>query len=284
MTTDFFPPIVDDAYTFGQIAAANALSDIYAMGGKPMIALNIACFPSNLPPSLLSEILLGGQDKIREAGALIIGGHTVKDNELKYGLAVTGRILIKDIKTNSNAKVGDQIIFTKPIGTGIISTALKRSKADDADVEFIMKQMAELNRIPAEIMVKHNANAATDVTGFSLLGHLSELAEASGISIRLNSKEIPLIQNALRYSKEGFIPGGLNDNRFTFQDNVKLEHEFPEEYINVLYDPQTSGGLIITAPPDKTALMLDEIRSAGLKAAAVIGEVIEKREHYIEVY
>ncbi len=283
MTTDFFPPIVDDAYQFGQIAAANALSDVYAMGGKPLIALNIACFPSDLPYSLLSEILLGGQDKIREAGALIIGGHTVKDKELKYGLAVTGRILIKDIKTNDNAKVGDQIILTKPLGTGIISTALKNSKADDADVEFIMKQMAELNRIPSEIMVRHNANAATDITGFSLIGHLSEMAEASRISIRLNSKEIPLIENVLRYAKDGFIPGGLNDNRFTFQDDVKLEQKFPEEYINVLYDPQTSGGLAICAPPDKTAIMLKEMQSAGIKAA-IIAEVIEKREHYLEVY
>jgi len=283
MTTDFFPPIVDDAYQFGQIAAANALSDVYAMGGKPLIALNIACFPSDLPHSLLSEILLGGQDKIREAGALIIGGHTVKDKELKYGLAVTGRILIKDIKTNDNAQVGDQIILTKPLGTGIISTALKNSKADDADVEFIMRQMAELNRAPSEIMVKHNANAATDITGFSLIGHLSEMAQASRISIRLNSKEIPLIENVLRYAKEGFIPGGLNDNRFTFQDDVKLEKKFPEEYINVLYDPQTSGGLVICAPPDKTAIMLKEMQSAGVKAA-IIAEVIEKREHYLEVY
>jgi selenide,water dikinase len=285
MTVDFFPPIVDDPYTFGRIAAANALSDVYAMGGTPLIGLNIVCFPhKEMPLSLLSAVLKGGQDKMQEAGALIIGGHTVKDPELKYGIALTGMILIKNIKTNAGAQPGDQVILTKPLGTGIISTALKSNKANPQDVEFIMKQMAELNKIPSEIMVKYGANAATDITGFALIGHSQEVAENSGVTIRINSRTVPLIPNALDYSRGGFIPGGLNDNRNNYQPNVKYEREISPELENLLYDPQTSGGLLIFAPPEKAALMLAEIKAAGIEQASIIGEVILQREKLIEIY
>ncbi len=283
MSTDFFPPIVDDPYRFGQIAAANALSDIYAMGGKPLVGLNIACFPAEMPHSLLSEILRGGQEKVQEAGALIIGGHTVKDKELKYGLAVTGRILIKDIKTNANAKPGDLLILTKPLGTGIISTALKNNQADETDVEFIMNQMSELNRIAAEIMVRHGANAATDITGFGLIGHMIELSRASIISCKIHSQKVPLIPNALGYAK-GFIPGGLNDNRKTFDKDVDIKIDLDQDLETIFYDPQTSGGLLISAPPEKAEKILQELHSEGIESAAVIGEVTEKQDNYIEIH
>jgi selenide,water dikinase len=285
MTVDFFPPIVDDPYTFGQIAAANALSDVYAMGGTPLIGLNIACFPpKGMPLSLLSDVLRGGQEKMQEAGALIVGGHTVKDAELKYGIALTGMILIKNIKTNAGAQPGDQIILTKPLGTGIISTALKRNKANPEDIEFIMKQMTELNKTPAEIMVKHGAGAATDITGFALIGHSQEVAENSGVTIRINSGNVPLIPNALEYSRQGFIPGGLNDNRSNYQPNVKYESDIPAELENLLYDPQTSGGLLIFARPEKTDLIFKEIKASGIKRASIIGEVVDQREKLIEIY
>jgi len=283
MTTDFFPPIVDDPYRFGQIAAANALSDIYAMGGKPLIGLNIACFPAEMPHALLTDILRGGQDKVQEAGAIIIGGHTVKDKELKYGVAVTGRILIKDIKTNANARPGDLVILTKPLGTGIISTALKNNQADAADIEFIMNQMCELNRIAAEIMVKYEANSATDITGFGLIGHMIEMARASNISFKLQSQSVPLIPNVLGYAK-GWIPGGLNDNREVFQKDVDIKADLDQDLETVFYDPQTSGGLLISAPPEKTEQILNELRSSGIEMAAIIGEVLEKQDHFIEIH
>ena len=284
MTVDFFPPIVDDPYLFGQIAAANALSDVYAMGGTPLIGLNIACFPSSdLPLTLLTDVLRGGQDKMTEAGALIVGGHTVKDKELKYGVALTGRVLIKDIKTNANARVGNKIILTKALGTGIISTALKRSKADDSDVEFMMRQMAELNKVGAEIMVRHNADTATDITGFGLIGHSSEVAENSGVTLRLAVDSVPLLNNALKYSQEGCIPGGLNDNRANYSPRVKLSAKISIDQENLYYDPQTSGGLLIFAPEDVSDKILAEIHSAGIAKAAIIGEVIARQNHLIEL-
>lgn len=285
MTVDFFPPIVDDPYTFGQIAAANALSDVYAMGGTPLIGLNIACFPpKGMPLTLLADVLRGGQDKMHEAGALIVGGHTIKDPELKYGLAITGRILIKDIKTNAGAKAGDKLILTKPLGTGIISTALKQGKADPDDVGFIMKQMAELNRTASEIMVRYNANAATDITGFALIGHAYEIAENSNATVRIEAEKVQLIPNALEYSKAGFIPGGLNDNKDNYRGRVLFRREIPGELENLFYDPQTSGGLLISIPAEKAEVLLEEIRAAGIEYAAIIGEVVEKQANLIEIH
>lgn len=284
MTVDFFPPIVDDPYLFGQIAAANALSDVYAMGGTPLIGLNIACFPSaEFPLTLLTDVLRGGHDKIQEAGAIIIGGHTIKDKELKYGVALTGRILIKDIKTNANAKVGDKIILTKALGTGIISTALKSGKAVDADVEFMMRQMAELNKYASQIMVKHNAHAATDITGFGLIGHSCEVAENSGVTIKYDSIKIPQLANALKYSQDGCIPGGLNDNRKNYSERIKLNTKISNDLENLFYDPQTSGGLLIFAPADISKSMLDEIHKAGVTDVAIIGEVVKQEKHLIEL-
>ncbi len=285
LTVDFFPPIVDDPYLFGQIAAANALSDVYAMGGKPLVGLNICCFPpAEFPLTVLSEILKGGQDKMQEAGALIIGGHTVKDKEIKYGIAVTGRALIKDIKTNANARAGDKLILTKPLGTGIISTALKQNKADQNDVDFIMNLMATLNRTGSEIMVKYNASSATDVTGFGLTGHLLEMARNSSVTARIEAEKLPLIPNALKYSKMGTIPGGLNDNRKTFEGDIKYEREFGKEFSDLFFDPQTSGGLLIAAKPEMAQKILDELHDSGIQEAAIIGEFIEKGDKLIEIF
>ena len=282
LTVDFFPPIVDDPYTFGQIAAANALSDVFAMGGKPLVGLNIACFPADMPLTILADILRGGQDKVHEAGALIVGGHTVKDKEIKYGVAVTGRILIDEIKTNSSAVGGDLLILTKPLGTGIISTALKHGKAESPDVDYIMKQMSALNNIASYAMVRHKASSATDITGFGLIGHALEMARGSNLTFRLKTDDIPLIPNALRYSSEGFIPGGLNDNRRTFEPEVNYLSKPEKARDHLLYDPQTSGGLLVSASPQNAKAIVEEIKSSGSEAV-IIGEVVRKEQKPIVI-
>lgn len=282
LTVDFFPPIVDDPYTFGQIAAANALSDVFAMGGKPLVGLNIACFPADMPLTILADILRGGQNKVHEAGALIVGGHTVKDKEVKYGVAVTGRILIDDIKTNSSAVVGDLLVLTKPLGTGIISTALKRGKADSPDVDYIMKLMSSLNDIASDCMVRNKASSATDITGFGLIGHALEMARGSNLTFRVRSADVPLIPNALRYSSDGFIPGGLNDNRKTFEPDVEYLNKPEPALEHLLYDPQTSGGLLITASPKNAKAIVDEIKSRA-SDAVIIGEVVRKDQKPIVI-
>ncbi len=276
-TVDFFPPIVDDPYRFGQIAAANALSDVYAMGGMPLTALNIVGFPPQLPPYILSDILRGGGEKVHEAGAAVAGGHSIKDNELKYGLAVTGIIDIDKIVTNSNAKIGDRLYLTKPLGTGIITTAIKKNKADQESAEFVMNLMTRLNKTACELMLKHGAHAATDVTGFGILGHAYEMASASGVSIKIHFSKLPIIPRAIEYAEAGNLTGGANANMEYLRDKVQFVMNLKKAELDILYDAQTSGGLLIALPPEAGAKFLSEAISIGLTASE-IGEVVGRSE------
>lgn len=277
-TVDFFPPIVDDAYAFGQIAAANALSDVFAMGGRPLTALNIVGFPvATMPAEILGEILRGGGDKIEEAGAVVVGGHSIKDKELKYGVAVTGVVHPDRIVANDGAKPGDKLFLTKPLGTGVITTGIKRDVVDSALAEIVIKQMAELNRTAAELMVKFDVHAATDITGFGMLGHALEVADASGVSMTLFASLLPIIPEAERLAGEGVIPGGANDNRAYLEGKVTVDPKINQNIEKILYDPQTSGGLLIAIPADKAEAFGAALQENGLPHT-VIGEVTERGE------
>jgi selenide, water dikinase len=282
-TVDFFPPIVDDPYAFGQIAAANALSDIYAMGGRPLTALNIVGFPSStMPIEILGKILLGGADKIREAGAVIVGGHSIKDKELKYGVAVTGIIDIDKIIKNSGAKAGDILYLTKPLGTGIITTAIKRNIATFDDIARVISSMTQLNNIGSELMVKYGANAATDITGFGFMGHAYEMANGSDVTLSINFDKIPVFPNVGRYSRMGTVPGGAISNREYLGDRIDLSSDLDKEEIDILSDPQTSGGLLIALPALSAPLFAKETESRGLKVWE-IGRVLGKQDKSIIV-
>jgi selenide,water dikinase len=275
VSTDFFPPIVDDPLWFGRIAAANALSDIYAMGGRPLVALNILGTPGGLiTPHVLGQILLGGQEKVNEAGAVIAGGHTVKDKELKYGLSVTGMVRLDQLKTNSGARPGDKIILTKPLGTGVISTAVKNGLVDRALTELVTQQMATLNRAPAEVMLKHRSSSVTDITGFGLVGHALEMAEASDVGIRIDVDAVPIIPGTIELAAQNQLTGGGKDNLNFCRDRVTYEKPLSEDMINVLHDPQTSGGLLIAVHPDDADAMMTELSSV-CQHCALIGEVVE---------
>lgn len=250
-TVDFFPPIVDDPYSFGQIAAANALSDVYAMGGQPLTALNIIGFPAKMSLQIVSDILQGGADKVAEAGAVIAGGHSVKDNELKYGLSITGIIDPHKIITNSNAKTGDRIILTKPIGTGILSTAIKQNKATGEQIELVTRIMAALNKIAAEGMTRFKANAATDITGFGLAGHAFEMASGSGVSIEIEFNKIRLFPGTIDFAKAGVLTGGAKTNQNYLQPKVSFAENLDSFVPDIVYDPQTSGGLLISIDEKK---------------------------------
>ena len=254
-TVDFFPPIVDDPYYFGRIAAANALSDIYAMGGRPITALNIVGFPAGkMPESVLAEILRGGGEVIEEAGAVVLGGHSIKDNELKYGVATTGLINPRRVITNAGAQVGDHLYLTKPLGTGLITTGIKR-QAVGADLEKIVTEvMAQLNREAAEAMIAAEAHAATDITGYGLMGHSYEMASASGVSIRLFSKNLPLLPEALRLAEAQMIPAGAVANREFMNGRCEFDDTVDGNVQAVMFDPQTSGGLFVCLGADKAEL------------------------------
>jgi len=281
-TVDFFTPIVDDPRHFGQIAAANALSDIYAMGATPSTALNIIAFPPKMNPDVFSQVLLGGADKIHEAGAVIVGGHSIKDNELKYGLACTGIIEIDRIIRNDGAQVGDRLFLTKPLGTGIISTAIKRRIALEDDSEALTFVMAQLNKTASELMVKHTAHAATDITGFGILGHTFEVADASGVSIEINFDKLPLLDNVIKYAEAGALTGGANANKDYLKDKVKITKSLSKAQIDILFDAQTSGGLLIALPNNTAESFLIDIAIAELTVAE-IGRVVEKSEFPIVV-
>jgi selenide, water dikinase len=282
-TVDFFPPIVDDPYYFGQIAAANALSDIYAMGGRPLTALNIVAFPSStMPPEILSRILQGGAEKISEAGAVIVGGHSIKDKELKYGIAATGIIRIDKIIRNVGAAVGDHVYLTKPLGTGIISTALKHSAAAVEDITTVTRVMAQLNSIASELMVKCGAHAATDITGYGLLGHAYEMAFGSEVSIRFVFDKLPLLPNVLRYASEGHLTGGAAANREYLADKVDLAATLTSAQIEILFDAQTSGGLLIATTPQQGKQLVEEAETRGL-VVNLVGEVIVREDRAILV-
>ncbi len=266
---------MDDPYSFGQIAAANALSDVYAMGGKPLTAMNIVCFPINtMDISILKEIMAGGADKIHEAGAILVGGHSVEDSELKYGLSITGTIHPAKVVLNSGAKRGDRLILTKPLGTGIISTALKNKVASDRAVAQIIKNMTTLNQKASEIMQEIGVTACTDITGFGLLGHASEMIEDAGIGLSINSAAVPVFPEVKELAEMGMIPGGLRRNREFRQNMVEIAKSVPDYLADTLFDPQTSGGLLISVPGPKAAALVERMHKEGVEAAAIIGEVI----------
>ncbi len=277
-TLDFFTPIADDPYRFGQIAAANALSDIYAMGAKPLFALNIAAFPSQrLPASVLSDILRGASDKAAEAGIPIVGGHTVDDTEPKFGLAVTGIVHPNRILTNSGAKAGDVLILTKPIGSGIIATAGKQGAVDDEQMALCLDNMAMLNREAAEVMMGYQVNACTDVTGFGLLGHLKEMVEGADLTFELDSSEVPLLPGVMALASAGFIPGGTKDNLSFVAPVTSFKGDLSQVMKYVLADAQTSGGLLISVMEEHAVHLLNDLRHRAIPAS-IIGRFITKEE------
>jgi selenium donor protein len=276
LTTDFFTPIVDDPYEFGAISAANALSDVWAMGGRPLVALNIAMFP-NQPEFFpyLRKIMQGGLDKMAEAGVSVIGGHTIKDKEPKYGFTVMGTIHPDRILDNTKARPGDALILTKKIGTGIISTGVKAGKCSDAAIEEFTRSMMTLNKKAAEVMLKIGVSTATDITGFGLIGHLLEVLSASGCKAVLHSRRVSYFDEALRLAAMGIIPGGTRENRKLYEQQVRWEEEVPEIERILMNDAQTSGGLLIFVPGEKRDELIEELRKEGVVASS-IGSV--KRE------
>jgi selenide,water dikinase len=283
-TIDFFTPIVDDAYAFGQIAAANALSDVYAMGGKPLTAMNIVCFPINsLDISVLNDILRGGIDKMGEAKVALVGGHTIDDAELKYGLSVTGIVHPKRLVTNAGAKTGDKLIFTKPLGTGIINTAVKAGVVDEKTVAKVTKCMATLNDKASVLMQEIGDHACTDITGFGFLGHTVQLAQNSRVGININLASIPFFPEASEFAQQGLCPGGLHRNKEFYSPCTEITGEVPEHMQSVLFDPQTSGGLLICLAPGKADLLLERLHQAGVADAAIIGEAVKKPRGVVTV-
>lgn len=281
-TLDFFPPMVDDPYIFGQIAAANALSDVYAMGGRPLLALNIVCFPNCLDVKVLKEILRGGADKVNEAGAVIAGGHSVEDNEPKYGLAVCGIVQPDKMLSNSGAVPGDMLVLTKPLGTGIINTAIKGDIASEETAALAVKYMSMLNNKAAEAMLKVGVNACTDITGFGFLGHAAEMARASNVTLEIWSKECPVIPGVKDLAMMGMIPAGAYNNRYHLGDNVVFDLSVPREIQDVLFDPQTSGGLLISVSKNKAHHLMEILKQEQVPAA-LVGCVTSKNNTLISV-
>jgi selenide,water dikinase len=281
-TVDFFPAVVDDPVVFGRVAAANALSDVYAMGGKPLCALNIVGFPSgDLPLEMLGDVLRGGAEKVNEAGAVIVGGHTVKDSELKYGLAVTGTIHPDRIFHIGDARPGERLVLTKPLGSGIYSTALKNGALSPERERLFYDTMGALNRAASEEMAGAGAGACTDITGFGLLGHALEMAQASNVTLSLEIEALPLLPDVLDLAKRGFLTGGGMSNREFASGEVKVTGKLRTDMEMLLYDPQTSGGLLVSVPADTADAYVDAVRGKGATEAAVIGEVLEKGESSI---
>jgi len=273
-TVDFFTPIVNDPYTFGQIAAANALSDIYAMGGRPITALNIVCYPrQTVPPGDLQAILAGGLDKIHEAGALLLGGHSVEDPELKYGLAATGVVHPDRVLTNAGARPGDQLILTKPLGTGIISTALKGRLASPEAEAAMIEVMLALNKTAAECLEGLAVHALTDITGFGLLGHGLEMAVASRVELTFYAAQVPILAPALEYAALGLVPAGSHANRRFCESCLEIAPGIDPLLVDILSDAQTNGGLMIAVAPDQADILLERLKQAGVTAAAWVGEV-----------
>jgi selenide, water dikinase len=281
-TLDFFTPVVDDPYTFGQIAATNSLSDVYAMGGQPIMAMNIVCFPNCLSPDVLVQILKGGHDKVQEAGAILVGGHTVEDDEPKYGLSVTGFVHPDKVLANGGAKPKDLLVLTKPIGTGIINTAIKGGLADKKSYDEAVKVMTTLNKYAKEAIDKVGVNGCTDITGFGFLGHSLEMAMASSVSLKIDHDKIPLIEGALYFAQMGLVPAGTYKNEAYIGDRVKFLVDIPVENKDILFDPQTSGGLLISVPEDKVDKLLEELKNTPT-SFSVVGEVVEKQDYYIYV-
>lgn len=282
-TVDFFTPIVDDPYMFGQIAAANSLSDVYAMGGEPKIALNIVGFPNCLDPSVLGEILAGGADKVKEAGAVLVGGHSVQDDEPKYGLCVSGFVHPDKIFKNYGCKPGDVLILTKQIGNGIVNTAIKAEMASERAIKEVTVAMASLNKKAKEVVENHQVNACTDITGFGLLGHCVEMAVASDVTFELHVKDIAYFEDAISYAKMGLVPAGAYKNRGYSGKQVDMS-QVEEHYVDLLYDPQTSGGLLISVPPEEVENIMKEFEEKQMDTkVSIIGKVVEKDEKLIRL-
>ena len=279
-TVDFFPPMVDDPYTFGQIAATNALSDIYAMGGDPTVAMNLLCFPSCLDPFLMHDILSGGYSKISEAGAVVAGGHTIADPTPKYGLCVTGFAHPKEILTNSNAQVGDLLVLTKPIGIGILNTAAKAELLSSEKIKEVTNIMTTLNKYAKESLKNLNVNSCTDITGFSLIGHSYEMASGSNKTIKIFTDYLPIIDDALSFAKMGIIPEGMYNNLEYLKDLFKCDNNISQEMKDLLLDPQTSGGLLISMP-EKDALEYVSRMELHNPWTKIIGEVTSKKDYSI---
>jgi selenide,water dikinase len=276
-TVDFFTPIVDDPRRFGQIAAANALSDIYAMGGQPLTAMNIICYPTregNL--EVLAQILMGGAEKVKEAGALIVGGHSVEDKEPKYGLAVTGVVAPDQLVRNSTARPGDRLVLTKPLGTGIVTSAVKAKMVPPGLEEAVSAQMAALNDRAARAMREAGPSACTDVTGFGLLGHAMEMARGSGVGLIFEAAALPLIERAPEYASLGLIPRGAHANRCFIGDDVSFEAGVPLAIQDIMFDPQTSGGLLIAVPEVRLQTLMDKLAEYGVREARVIGRITDE--------
>lgn len=272
LTTDFFTPVVDDPFDYGAIAAANALSDIYAMGGKPFLALNIAAFPTDLPPEIGSEIIHGGAEKAREAGVAIAGGHTIQDKEPKYGLVAIGMVHPNKVLVKSGARPGDTLVLTKPLGFGVTTTALKQQKAAPEDVNEVVGWMTRLNDKASQLALEFELKAATDVTGFSLIGHAMEMAKASGVSLNFTFPRLPFVSCARKYAEMGTFPGGAFDNQSYYSPQVRFRNPIDEHDQMLLYDPQTSGGLLLSVPPRKIEALLKRAEEIG-QPAWLVGEV-----------
>ena len=272
VTTDFFTPVVDDAYDYGSIAAANSLSDVYAMGGRPFLALNVAALPDNLPNEISSEIIRGGAETAREAGVVIAGGHTVKDTEPKYGLVVIGFVHPQKMLSKGGLQVGDALVMTKPLGFGVTTTALKREQADEADVREAVDWMKRLNDKAGQLASEFGLRAGTDITGYSLLGHAMEMADASGVTLNFEFAKIPFISCARKYAEQGCFAGGAFDNKGYFEAKVRFAETIDEENQMLLFDPQTSGGLLLGVPQDKLAAFSTRARELG-QAVWMVGSV-----------
>lgn len=283
-TVDFFTPVVDDPFTYGQIAAANALSDVYAMGGRPMTALNIVCWPqSGLSREILIEVLRGGAEKAKEAGCLIVGGHSVADEEVKYGMAVTGSIDPRRVIRNVGARVGDALILTKGLGTGTLMTAFKRDRLAREYYEPAVRSMARLNASASVTMLKHDVHAATDVTGYGLIGHALAMAQGSGVTIVFEESDLPLLPGALECCQAGWIPGGGGRNRDFFSKHAHISEEVSQDMATLAFDPQTSGGLLIAVPESESLALLADLHRAGDTDSAIVGRVVESADYPIEL-
>jgi selenide, water dikinase len=275
-TIDFFTPIVDDPFDYGRIAACNALSDVYAMGGKPITAMNIVCYPlKKFSLDILNKILQGGLAILEEADVQLLGGHSVEDDELKYGLSVTGVVHPDKVLRNVGLKAGDSLVLTKALGTGIIGTALKAGIAKEEDINTFVQSMTALNRRASEIAKKYNIHACTDITGFGLTGHLTEMLSSEKLQITINSKELPLLPGAFEYASSGLIPGGLYKNRDYIGSLCSIDPAVSRELADIIFDPQTSGGLVLALPEKDAPSLLAELKSGGLNSAGIIASVKE---------
>jgi selenide,water dikinase len=281
-TVDFFPPVVDDPYDYGAIAAANAMSDVYAMGGEVVLALNVAAFPAELPAGIVSEILRGGAEKVREAGGVLAGGHTINDKEPKYGMAVIGFVHPERVLTKAGARPGDTLVLTKPLGVGIITTALKGEKAQPSQVAAAVKGMKQLNQRAARVAQQVGVHGCTDITGFALLGHSLEMAEKSGVQLRFRASQLPFHEGAETYAAAGLFPGGTCNNERAYQHAVRFASGVSEEMRQLLYTPETSGGLLIAVPQERveelTTLFSEEGQDYWIVGEVVEGEGIEVLE------